>query len=129
MPLAQVFPSDRPQEGDVVDESCRNPIESIDGFPRRYDRVAAVFVVIRQRVQQNATAQYPREFPRAIAIRDVPEYVKFQSNHGMRSESEENRGGRESASDHTRENYSQGEYLLDSRSRNVRRRRRQSCAS
>ena len=52
-------------------------------------------MISRHRVQRHATAQCPRELRRSIAIRDVADDVKFPSDHGMRSESEEERDGRE----------------------------------
>ena len=72
-------------------------------------------MISRHRVQRHATAQCPRELRRSIAIRDVADDVKFPSDHGMRSESEEERDGRECEREkYSGENSSRGEYSFES---------------
>ena len=74
-------------------------------------------MVSRHRIQRYTTAQYPRELHRSIAIRDAADDVKVPSNHGMRSESEEERDGRERKREkYSGENSSRGEYSFESSS-------------
>ena len=79
-------------------------------------------MVTRHRVQRYAPAQYPRELHRSIAIRDVADDVKVPSDHGMRSESEEERKGRKCEREkYSGENSSWGEYSFESSSGRTRR--------
>lgn len=78
-------------------------------------------MMLKHRIQRDATAQYPSNLLRSVPVRDVPDDVQIPTDHRVRPEPEKVRDWREKQQE-TRgdERSSRREYASPSSSRRAR---------